>query len=101
MQDSTKISKDQKARQGALERALYEAVGTKPKVQWRLQEIEDARNIEHLSRKAVCYKWSQLKGRAMWSKTSKAIDTQMTKPLGLMFHYYTPYTRYRDIGFNI
>jgi hypothetical protein len=39
--------------EGASERATCEAVRVKPKLQWILQDIGDARNVEHLPRKTT------------------------------------------------
>lgn len=63
-----------KVRQGARERAWSKAVGMKPKVQWQSQEAEDARNVEHLPRKALSHEWSQLKREAMRSTASKVCE---------------------------
>lgn len=41
------------ARQEAPEKDMGEAVGMKPKVHWRPEEVRDAENTEHLLRKAV------------------------------------------------
>lgn len=58
--------------QGVPERAAHEALGRKPKIQWRLQEIRDARNIECLVRKAEGNEQSQPKKKEPWARMSKA-----------------------------
>lgn len=47
------LKKVWEASQGTPERAVNKAVGMKPKVQWRLQEIGDAKNREHMLKKAT------------------------------------------------
>jgi hypothetical protein len=46
--------------QVASKRVIPEAVRVKPKVQWRSQEVGEARNMECLLRKAAGSEWSQL-----------------------------------------
>lgn len=45
---------------------MLEVVTVKPKMQQRLQEVGDVRNVAHLLRKAASSEQSQPKGKAMW-----------------------------------
>jgi hypothetical protein len=45
--------------------AIHEAVKVKPKLQWRLQDVRDARDVEHMPRKATGNEQSQSKAEAM------------------------------------
>lgn len=50
---------------GTHERAVYEIVRAKLKVQWRLWEVGDGRNMEHLQRKTPSGKHNQSNREAM------------------------------------
>jgi hypothetical protein len=65
---------------------MLEAVRVKPKLQWKSQDIRDARNVEWLLRKAVGNKWSQPE-RGTWATNGKAIGTGLPKPLDLASHH--------------
>jgi hypothetical protein len=52
----------------APEKAMHEDMRMKLKIQWRLQEIGDARSMEHVPRTAVCSEISQPRLEVMWAK---------------------------------
>jgi hypothetical protein len=52
-----------------------------PKLQWRPQEVRDARNVEHL-RKAASSEQRQPKREAVRAVSSKAIGAVLPKPFG-------------------
>jgi hypothetical protein len=50
---------------------MREAMRVKPKLKWRPQKVRDARNVDHLSRKAIGNKWKQPKREAVWAEPSR------------------------------
>jgi hypothetical protein len=55
----------------------------KPKLQWRLEEARDARNVVHLLRKARGREHSQSKTEAIWAPNSKALGEGLPKTVGV------------------
>jgi hypothetical protein len=46
----------------ASESVMHEAVRVKPKLQWRLRDVGNARSVEHLLKKAAGNEQSQTEG---------------------------------------
>jgi hypothetical protein len=66
--------------QAAPARVMHnKAVRGNPKLQWRPQDVGDARSMDYLLRKAV---GSQPKRKAMWTANGKAKEIGLHKPLG-------------------
>lgn len=68
--------KAQRARQGSSDRAEYEAVGMKPKVQWQPKEVANSRNMEQLQ----AVEWHQPMRDAMWAAINRDTGVGMPKP---------------------
>jgi hypothetical protein len=50
---------------------MHETVRVKVNLQWRSQRVRDARNMEHLPRKAAGSEHNQPKRETMWAEVSK------------------------------
>lgn len=57
----------------------------KLKLQWRLQEVRDVRNVDYQPRKAAGSKQRQPKAEVMWDKTSKVTGVGLPTPFGAQF----------------
>lgn len=68
---------------GAPERAMHKAVRMKLTVQWRLQEVRDAKNVECQLGKAAVSEQSQLKGETIWAATRTSIRVRWLKLFGV------------------
>jgi hypothetical protein len=51
--------------QVAPEKAMHEAVKVRKKLQWIPQDVGNARNVEHLTRKGAGNKWNQPQRKAI------------------------------------
>lgn len=60
------------------EGTMCDSVRVKLRLQWKLQEVRDARNAEHLQREAT---GSKFKGLAIRNAASKAIRTGLSNLL--------------------
>lgn len=63
---------------------VYKAVGIKPKLPWRHEEVGDARNMECLQQKAACCWQNQLKrdvflGDLVQLNDDMCLDIKLTK----------------------
>lgn len=69
------------SREGVCEIPMHEAVEVKSPLQWRPQDIGDARVTGCLSRKAAYREWKQPM-REMYVASSKVREADATKPFG-------------------
>jgi hypothetical protein len=83
----------------ATEKVVPEAVILKPKLQWRPQEVGDARNMKHLLKKKEGRKQHQPKTMAMWVAAHQAIRTGVPKQFGA--HIPKLLGRHRATEFNV
>lgn len=90
--------KASEARQGAPEKIMQEAGEMKPKMQQKLQDVRDAKDMECLPRKAAGCEESQLMREAVWAATSKAIWVERPSSLELTSHNPVSNAGY---GFNV
>jgi hypothetical protein len=72
--------------QGIPEKVVYGAVRVKPKLQWRLEEVRDARNMECLPKKAAGNEGKQSKREAMWAATGMAVRGRAAQTHWQSFH---------------
>jgi hypothetical protein len=63
------------------ERVMYEAMRLELKLQRRFQDVGDARNLEHLTRKTAGNKWSQPKEEVLRTANSEGTGVMFLKLL--------------------
>jgi hypothetical protein len=83
-------------------RVTHEAVRVKPKMQWRPQEVRDAKNTDCPLRKPAGGKPSQSRRETKWDTTGKATGMGIPKPFG--FYIMTPHvtdTGHGSTEFNV
>jgi hypothetical protein len=71
----------------------------KSKLQWRLQEVADARNVQYLLKKVAGKEWTQSRREAFWAVNGKATRMGIPKPVGT--HNTLLCARYGGTDFNV
>jgi hypothetical protein len=65
-------------------------------------DFGEARNVEHVLRKATRGEQSQIKRETMWATSGKAVEAGLSKPIGAhIMIVCCPGARYGSTGFNI
>jgi hypothetical protein len=81
---------------------MHETVTAKLKIQWRPQEVGDARNLEYLLGNGTGNEPNQPKKGAMWDATSTVTGERLLKLFGAhIMPPCAPYAGHGTTGFNV
>jgi hypothetical protein len=79
-----------------------EAVRAKPKLQWRPQELRDARDKKYPPRKAAGSDLSQPKREVTWAIASETMEEGLPKLFGELSVHHVPWMLHAAVtGFNV